>query len=188
MKTLLTAALLSTTLSLGAFEKIPEKYTVSLGTPEAKHKIVEYFSLSCPLCLKLLKEEFPGIYTEYIKQKKVHWTFHPDPADLSTLQLMVCLEKLPESKRWAFFWEAVSIVKPNNASRNTFLLQELAKGFGLDVPRLYDIQWLETTSAYKTAYTYLKQGDTPKALPAIEVDGAFHEKALPNKELIGDLT
>ena len=187
MKTLLTAALLSTTLSLGAFEKIPEKYTVSLGTPEAKHKIVEYFSLSCPLCLKLLKEEFPGIYTEYIKQKKVHWTFHPDPADLSTLQLMVCLEKLPQSKRWAFFWEAVSVALPNNASRNSFLIQELAKQFGLDVPLLHDINWLESTEAYKTAYQYLKQGDTPKVLPSMEIDGDFHEKALPNKELMEDL-
>jgi len=188
MKAFLTCALIVTTLSLFAFEKLPEKYTISLGSIDAKHKIVEYFSLSCPLCLKLLKEEFPGIYTEHIAEKKIHWTFHPDPADLSTLQLMVCLEKLPQSKRWAFFWEAAQTVKPNNPSRNTFLLQELAKGFGLDVPLLNDIQWLETTSAYKKAYTYLKQGDTPKALPAIEVDGAFYEKALPNKELIGDLT
>ena len=180
--------MVATTLSLGAFEKLPEKYTISLGSIEAKHKIVEYFSLSCPLCLKLLKEDFPGIYTEHIAEKKIHWTFHPDPADLSTLQLMVCLEKLPQTKRWAFFWEAVQTVKPNNPSRNTFLLQELAKGFGLDAPLLNDIQWLETTYAYKTAYTYLKQGDTPKALPAIEVDGAFHEKALPNQKLVGGLS
>jgi hypothetical protein len=188
MKTILTGALLATTLSLSAFEKLPEKYTISLGSLDAKHKVVEYFSLSCPLCLKLLKEDFPGIYTEHIAEKKIHWTFHPDPADLSTLQLMVCLEKLPQKKRWAFFWEVVSVVKPNNPSRNTFLIQELSKQFGLDVPLLHDIKWLESTEAFKTSYRYTQQDDAPKALPSIEVDGNFHEKALPTKELVGDLS
>lgn len=187
-KSLLTVLLLAKTLSLGAFEKLPENYTISLGTLEAKHKITEYFSLSCALCLKLLKEEFPKIYTKQIAEKKIHWTFHPDPTDLSTLQLMVCLEKLPQAKRWAFFWEVVSVVKPNNVGRNSFLLQELSKHFGLDLPLLHDVKWLESTNAYKIAYKYIQQDDAPKIIPAIEVDGFMEEDALPNQKFIEGLT
>jgi hypothetical protein len=169
-----------------AFEKLPEKYKISLGSAAAKHTVVEYFSLSCPLCLKLLKKDFKKIYEQYIENRKVFWTFHPDPADLSTLQLMVCLERLPQSKKWSFFWECVQVVKPNNPSRNTFLLQELAKQFNLDVPLLHDIQWLESTEAFQEAYKYTRQADAPKEIPTIEFAGVLQEN-LPNLKTIEEL-
>ena len=173
--------------SLYSFEKLPEHYTISLGSSEAPHKITEYFSLSCPLCMKLLKTDFRDIYAQYVETKQVHWTFHPDPQDLTTLQLMICLEKLPQSKRWAFFWEVVQAVKVNNPGRNTFLLQELSKQFGLDVPLLHDIQWIETTEAYKRAYQYIRQSDAPTEIPTIEFDAAIQDKILPTKKSIQEL-
>ena len=171
-----------------AFEKLPEKYTVSLGTHEAKHTVVEYFSLSCPLCLKLIKKDFKEIYTQFIANGKMHWIFHPDPADLSTLQLMVCLERLPYSKKWSFFWEVIQAVKPNNPSRNTFLLQELSKQFGLDVPLLHDIKWLESTEVYQEAFKYTRQADAPTEIPLIEFDGTLREDLIPTFQVIEDLT
>jgi len=173
--------------SLHAFERLSEKYTISLGSSEAPHQITEYFSLSCPLCIKLLKTDFRDIYTQYIETKQVYWTFHPDPQDITTLQLMVCLEKLPQSKRWAFFWEAVQAVKVNNPGRNTFLLQELSKQFALDVPLLHNIQWLETTEAYKRAYQYIRQSEAPTEIPSIEFNGLIKEKSLPTKKSIQEL-
>ena len=100
---------------------------------------------------------------------------------------MVCLEKLPQSKRWAFFWEAVQAVKVNNPGRNTFLLQELSKQFALDVPLLHDIQWLETTEAYKKAYQYIQQSNAPTEIPSIEFNGLIKEKSLPTKKSIQEL-
>lgn len=170
--------------TLQSFEKLPERYTLSLGTPQAPHTVVEYFSLSCPLCLNLLKKDFKEIYSQFVASKQIFWTFHPDPADLSTLQLMICLEKLPNSKKWAFFWEAVQAVKPKSPSRNTFLLQELAKQFNLDLSLLHDIKWLESTEAYQAAHKYTQQKDAPKEIPAIEFDGKLFNDVLPTKKSI----
>jgi len=164
-----------------AFEKLPEEYTISLGNPQVKTKIIEYFSLACPLCLKLLKEEFPGIYNEQISTSKAYWTFHPDPQDITTMQLMICLEKLPEDKKWKFFWEIASSVNPSRSGKNTFLIEQLAKQFGIDVPLLRDIAWIEKTTAYQKAFEYIKQKDAPSILPAIEVNGILSED-LPTQE------
>lgn len=171
-----------------AFEKLPEHYTLSLGSKNAQHTVTEYFSLSCPLCLRLLKKEFKEIYQAYIQTKKIHWTFHPDPADLSTLQLMVCLERLPPSKKWSFFWEAIQTIKPNHPSQNTFLLQELSKQFGLDLPLLHDIKWLESTKAFQEALKYTKQADAPTEIPIIAFNGTLEPYLLPTKQVIDELT
>ena len=166
-----------------SFEKLPEEYTISLGSPEANTKVVEYFSLSCPLCLKLLKEEFPAIYNVQVATSKVHWTFHPDPQDITTMQLMICLEKLPKDKKWKFFWEIASSVNPFQPGKNTFLIEQVAKRFGIDTPTLHDIASIEKTTAYSEAFTYIKQKDAPSSLPAIEINGILSEE-LPTQEFL----
>ena len=166
-----------------AYEKLPETYTISLGNPRAKTKIVEYFSLTCPLCLKLLKEDFPEIYKEQILTSNTYWTFHPDPQDIATLQLMICLEMLPQDKKWKFFWEVASSVNPALTGKNTFLIQQLAKQFGLGLLHLHDIAWIEKTAAYEQAFNYIKQKDAPSILPAIEINGALQE-GLPTQKFL----
>ncbi len=172
--------------ALQAFEKLPEKYTITLGSLESPNQVIEYFSLSCPLCLKLLKEEFPGIYNEQINQAKVCWTFHPDPQDITTMQLLICLEKLPQVKKWPFFSELVAVINPSRSERNTFLMQELVRKFAIDLPFLHDISWIETTSAYKKAFEYIKQKDAPSLLPAIEVNGTLKE-GLPTQKYLREV-
>lgn len=172
--------------TLFAFEKLPEAYTLSLGNVDAKTKVVEYFSLSCPLCLKLLKEEFLKIYEEQIASSKVYWVFHPDPQDMMTLQLMICLEKLPQDKKWTFFWELVSAVKPNCPEKNTFLIQQLIKQFGIALPHLHKTSWIEGTTAYKSAFEYIKQKDAPDTLPALEINGNLYED-LPTQKLLKEV-
>lgn len=169
-----------------AFEKLPEEYTISLGSPKAETKIIEYFSLSCPLCLKLLKEEFPKIYEKQIATSRAYWTFHPDPQDITTLQLMICLEKLPKEKKWKFFWELASSVNPASQERNTFLMEQLAKQFGLEALPLHNIAWIEKTDAYKEAFKYIKQKDAPSILPVLEVNGELKEE-LPTKALLKEV-
>ena len=170
-------------VTLFPFENLPEKYTVSLGNPQSKTHIVEYFSLSCPLCLKLLKADFPTIYKEHISNETTYWTFHPDPQDITTLQLMICLDLLPQEKKWKFFWEVINVVNPQSSGKNTFLIQELVKRFDQEMPLLYDIKWLEQTDAYQEAFKYLKQKDIPEDLPSITNNGVFM-KGIPTKTFI----
>lgn len=96
---------------------------------------------------------------------------------------MVCLEKIPEEKKWKLFWEIVSSVKPLAVGRNTYLIQEISKQFGLNLPLLHDTNWIEKTKAFQEAFEYIKQKDAPNILPAIEVNGTLL-KELPTKEFL----
>ncbi|NGX50727.1 MAG: hypothetical protein K1060chlam2_00577 [Chlamydiae bacterium] len=168
------------------FNTLPDCYRVQVGQASATSTIVEYFSLSCPLCLKLIKQEFREIYEKHVQTGEISWEFHPDPQDISTLQLMVCLEKLPQSKRWPFFWKIAQSVKAGAPGRSCFFMQELMKHYERPLPLLHDIHFLETTRAYRESYKYLKQNGIPSELPAIEQDGTSI-KGLPTKNLIAKI-
>lgn len=86
-----------------SMEKLPSEYLVKYGDPQAETKIIEYFSLSCPDCIKCFIHEFKPIQKEFIDTRKASWAFHPNPADLLTLQAMVCLEKLTEKEKLRFW-------------------------------------------------------------------------------------
>ena len=145
------------------FEPLPDCYRVQIGEASAHSKIVEYFSLSCPLCLRLIQRDFKEIFEKHIQTGQTSWVFHPDPQDISTLQLMICLEKLPQSKRFPFFWEIVKAIKTGSPGRNCFLMQELMKRFDRPLPFLHDVNFLETTTAYTEAFKYLKQTETEQS-------------------------
>jgi protein-disulfide isomerase len=48
---------------------------MSLGDANAKVKVVEYASLSCPHCMRFNNEVFPAFKAKYIDTGKVHYTF-----------------------------------------------------------------------------------------------------------------
>ena len=64
--------------SVGTHKKLGREYCVSYGNPQAEINIVEYFSLSCPECIRLLKQDFPPLKEKYINSGEVFWTLHPD--------------------------------------------------------------------------------------------------------------
>lgn len=168
------------------FEKLPSAYTISYGNPEAPIHVVEYFSFSCPQCLSLLKEEFPHVQEKYIDPGKVYWSFHPDPADLLTLQAMICLENLSQGDKQFLLEETARHLKPQSLGKGCFLLQEIMKSLGKPLPELYDLKWIEKTEAFQEAYTYLSQKQVPRDLPTIEVNGNVY-KEFPNLKVIDQI-
>ena len=90
------------------FEKLDPKYQVGYGDPNSSIKVVEYFSLSCAKCFEFFQEDFQGIRRKYLDTGEISWSFHPDPADLLTLQAMVCLENLPNEVKKRLFLETVA--------------------------------------------------------------------------------
>ncbi|MCB1076138.1 MAG: thioredoxin domain-containing protein [Simkania sp.] len=157
------------------FQKLPSAYTISYGDPQAPIHVVEYFSFSCPQCLALLKKEFPHVQEKYINPGKVYWSFHPDPADLLTLQAMICLETLSQGDKQLLLEETARHLKPHSLGKGCFLLQEIMKGLGKPLPDLYDLKWIEKTQAFQKAYTYLSQKQVPSDLPTVEINGILYE-------------
>ena len=158
------------------FQKLPEDCTISYGDPRAPIHVVEYFSFSCPQCLDLLKNEFPKAREKYIHPGKVYWTFHPDPADLLTLQAMICFKALTSEEKTLLLEETVNHLNPKSLGKGRFLLQEIMKSLGKPQPSLNDLQWIEKTEAFQEAYLYLSQKQVPSDLPTIEVNGRLYKE------------
>ena len=76
---LLIAAVAAAGLSLAACNKGggasgPAEGDMTLGSAEAKVKVVEYASASCSHCAKFAIEVFPAFKAQYIDTGKVHYT------------------------------------------------------------------------------------------------------------------
>ena len=54
--------------------QMDEKYCVSFGLKDAPIKVVQYYSLICPHCVTLFKEDFTTILEKYIAPGYVEYT------------------------------------------------------------------------------------------------------------------
>lgn len=175
------ALFLITALSLSAFEKLPSHYQISYGNPQAPIQITEYFSLSCPKCLEIFRKDFEDFRRNYIDSQKVHWIFHLNPADLLTLQAMVCLEKLSLEEKRIFLEVIIDTLE--DPAKGSIAMQIAMETFGKPIPQLQELSYLEKTSSFQSAYKYLKQSDVIRELPTVEINGKVH-KEFPNRKFI----
>jgi len=87
----------------------------SLGSPNAKTTVDEWFSLTCTHCAHFTQDTFPQIKTELIDTGKVHWIFRDFPLDQVALLAAMVARYLPPDRyepfvialfanqdRWAF--------------------------------------------------------------------------------------
>lgn len=172
------------TQKMAPFKKLDSEYTISLGNPKAPIQIVEYFSFSCPKCIDFMLHEFPVIKQKYIDQGKMHWTFHPDPADILTLQAMVCLSKMNSQEKWEFLKHTALETTKSSPKAIGRKMEKLMEISDRSVAGLTDLSFLETTSAFESAYEYLKQKGVPSELPTIEVNGTIYFDEFPSLSLI----
>lgn len=64
-----------------------------MGNPDAKVKLIEYGSLTCPHCAAFDKEGVPTLLASYVKNGKVSWEFRNfvrDPYDLAASLVARC--------------------------------------------------------------------------------------------------
>jgi len=166
------------------FEKLDSKYWVRFGQPDAEFQAVEYFSLSCPKCLDFYKEEFPAIREKYIESGTLSWAFHPDPADLLTLQAMICLERLPNERKILFLDALMgSLAKLKDNEHGCKLMQTAMEVFQDPVSELGELEFLEKSQAFQDAFEFVSQKDVVKVIPSIEIDGILY-KEFPTPALI----
>lgn len=170
----LCTLLLGAQFSLLGVEKLPLKYQISYGETSAPIKITEYFSLSCPKCLKSFQKDFKVVQEKYIKTHQVQWTFHLNPADLLTLQAMLCLEKLSPSEKSIFF--EVLIENLENLSQGTTLMKITMEALGKPMPHLEDVEDLKKQPLFLIAFNYLKQPGIVQELPTVEINGTIYDE------------
>lgn len=165
------------------FNKLSSVYTVAYGNPQAPVHIVEYVSLSCPKCVLFIQKAFPLIQEEYINTGKVHWTFHPDPADLVTLQAMICFEVLTPLEKQQMLL-LLSHIPPMHMNKKACdIMQKAMDALGKPLPDLHNLHFLQNTPAFISAYEYLSQKNAPVDLPTIEINRLIYRE-LPSLDWI----
>lgn len=155
-------------------EKMPLTYQISYGDPKAPIHITEYFSLSCPKCIKCFLKDFKKLNDRYIKTGHVYFRFHPHPADLLTLQAMVCLEKLEPPDK-IIFWE-VFIERLKDLSEGCQVMQFTMDALEKPLPLLNQLDYLEKTHAFNMAYHYLSQRNIVREVPTVEINGTIYDE------------
>ncbi len=165
---------LGLTLPLFPSEKLDSCYQVSFGDPSAPIHIVEYFSFSCPQCIRLFNRDFQKINQEYIEQNKVHWTFHPLPMDLPTLQGMHCLANLQNHEKQLFFKTILSEAQGISTRLLVAMMKKAMEVFSTPLSDLSDPEYLKQTKAFQAAFDYINQERQVHEVPMIEIDGQIY--------------
>ena len=175
--------------SAWAFQKMDSKYQLAFGNSKAPIQVVEYFSLSCEQCIRFFNDDFGVIKSKYLDSNEVSWVFHPDPADLATLQFMVCLDHLEEGQKNMFLnvvmkmFDEKSVKSSKLPNKYTVILQKILEELKVSVPNLGEISYLEKTDAFQKAYAFLKQKDVVQTIPTVEINGTLLDE-YPSLDLL----
>jgi protein-disulfide isomerase len=162
------------------------KYTINYGNPKAPIHIVEYFSFGCASCLRSFVEEFEGIRETYIDSGRVYWVMHPHPVDLITVQAMVYLEVLTNQQRRVFL-EAVLLEHARSPEFGLLKLMLAAMGvLKVRIPDVTDATTLQSTPAFKAAFSYQQAKPEFSGTPTISINGRLID-AFPTRSVIDAL-
>jgi protein-disulfide isomerase len=87
----------------------------TLGSPNAKIKVTEFFSLTCTHCAAFQRETFPQVKAQWVDPGKLQMIYHDFPLDRVALQAAMVARALPPDRyepfittlfasqdRWAF--------------------------------------------------------------------------------------
>jgi protein-disulfide isomerase len=166
--------------------RLDPKYTICYGNPKAPIHIVEYFSFGCASCLRTFAEEFEGIRETYMDSGRVYWVMHPYPVDLITVQAMVCLEALTDQQRRVFL-EAVVLEHDRSPEFGLLKLMSAAMDvLTIRVPDMNDATVLQSTPAFKAAFTYQQAKPAFSGTPTLFINGRLIDE-FPTRNVIDAL-
>lgn len=167
-----------------ALEKLPEKYIVSYGKPDASKKIVKYYTFMCPHCVALFRKEFKEINEKFVEKELISYSFHPVPKDLLTVSAMDCLEKLEGSKKQAFLEVMLEEVDTENSEYSLGIMKKAMEILGTSIPNLGEKNYMSETNAFKDAFKFISQDESISAVPSVEVNGKLYEREIPDLEFL----
>lgn len=188
MKHILLLLLLCFSLPAMALEKLKQEYLVAYGNPEAKIKLVQFYSFTCPHCMALFRKEFQKIKSSYIETNKIYWVFHPVPMDILTIQGMACLEKLSQKEKKIFLEAILEEIPLDDMQLSATLMQKAMEILEKPIPGLKDKTYLTQTQAFQDSFHFIKEQKELEALPSIEINGEFLSGVIPDQDFLKDLT
>jgi hypothetical protein len=165
-------------------EPLGPEYCITYGDSTSSVTIREYFSFSCPECIRLYKREFAGIRKDYIDNGDVCWVFQPMPMDLLTVQAMVCLEKLSEDEKRTFLEATLMEFEGIDDALATLMMQKAMDFFEKPLPHLEDTSFLENTKAFRAAFKFVQSNDI-EAVPTVDINGKRYE-GIPDRRFINE--
>lgn len=163
--------------SLSAFEQLSNDYCITFGYDEAPFEITQYFSLVCPHCVALYRQDFKEIKEKYIDTKKMRYKFHPVPMDILTVQAMDCLQKLSNREKQLFLDVLLDELDMDHPEISTLMMKKAMEIFKKPIDNLDDESYLEKTEAFAKAFEFIKQEDRVTQIPSLEVEGRRVNKA-----------
>jgi protein-disulfide isomerase len=108
---------------------------IALGPADAKVKIIEYASMTCPHCAAFTKETFPNLRATYVDSGKVRYVFREFPLDQVALLGAVLARCIAKGDGPKFF----SVIEVLFASQTDWVsnspiepLKRITKQFGLN--------------------------------------------------------
>ncbi len=186
-KWILLMTLLSS-IQASSIEKLKQDYLVAYGDPQAKIKITQFFSFTCPHCVTLFRKEFQEIKAKYIETQTIYWVFHPVPMDILTIQGMTCLEHLSEKEKKIFLEVILEELSMDDLQLSATLMQKAMELLDKPLPDLKSKEYLTTTSAFQDAFHFIKDQHEIEAVPSLEVNGEFLSGKVPDKAFLRTIT
>jgi protein-disulfide isomerase len=143
----------------------------SVGTPDAKSTVIEFFSLTCSHCAAFAAGTMPRIKTELIKSDKVRWIYHDYPLDQIALLAAQVARYLPVDRydpfvnallatqdRWAFardanhteeLWKTAGLAGMSRATFDKAIADENLKNWILKQQQADQDKWkIDSTPSF----------------------------------------
>lgn len=170
-------------IHLSAMDKLPSEYQVSFGDQDALIEITQYYSLSCPHCVQIFKNDFKHIQEEFIDTGKLRYIFHPVPMDLTTVQFLCCLEGLTNTKKQLLLSVLLEELSLENSNYNVILMKHAMDVLKSPLEKLDDEDYIKNSNGFKCASDFVTQNENLKTVPSIQIGDRVIEK-IPDYEFI----
>jgi len=144
-------------ISVHSYEKHESTNQITSGNPEAKLAVTQHFPLGSPEFVRFAKEEFPVFKAKFIDTGLVSWTFCLHVADLTTIQLISCLEPLSFSQNPQFFNRVLLEINPRTFGEIPQILIRSLEGLSISEKKLELLQLLKLGEFFSQAGEFLDQ-------------------------------
>lgn len=145
------------------------KHQIIYGSPKAKLAVTQHFSLASTEFERFIQEEFPSLKKDFIDTGLVIWTFFPHVTDVTTIQLISCLETLSEDQKPFLFDQVLLELGPRIFGEAPQIFLKALEKFFLPKQKIELLQHLKIGKIFDRKREFLDQKFFAKSPSNIEI-------------------